>query len=726
MSGRTSGTQPSARVRFGVFEIDPDAGEVRKAGLKIRIQDQPFQVLKALVDRPGEVVTRDDLRQKLWPSDTFVDFDHSLNTAINKLREALGDGAESPRYVETVPKRGYRFIAPVERLGQVEPVEEEPAAIPERKRHDRSRGVFIFVAGVLAGAGLIAAVWGIVRVGRVQREPVLEKFAFVPLEGANSPVISPDGKHIAYVNGAGAQAKLWIQDLDRFEPREVGGSAGVLDFPFWSFDSRQIGFAVNHRLWRAPAAGGDATIVCEFPGHYLGGAWKPDGETIVFTVDHHGLYAVPAGGGTAQLILKPDPTRWNHFEIPRFLRPPYSSLLLMTAQDRTGKHVAVLHSLSSARGEVEVVSQDGRAAYSPTGHLIYPMNTLLWAMPFAPGGAQRPSEPFPIGQATVFSYAPVSVSLDGTLVYQGGQVRWQLRWRDRQGREVDAVRDPAACVFSLALSPEGGKAAVSAWEPNSLTNVFVWDFTRRTRTVIAGTVGALHPIWHPSGRLVAFSSTRRGNRDIYLQETDSTRPATVLVAGPQDEIPLDWSSDGKILLYEVVDPAVGKPEIWYLRQKDGSQGYDAKPFIQSVSRATGAALSPDGRFLAYQSSESGRPEVYVQRFPEGGDRQQVSADGGTCPRWRHDGRELFYVTGDLLMAVAVHTVPAFSAAPAKPLFQEPNLAQLMLASGDGWRVFDPSADGQRFLFAVPDGPAYPQIRVVRNWFAEFRDRPVSH
>ena len=199
----------------------------------------------------------------------------------------------------------------------------------------------------------------------------------------------------------------------------------------------------------------------------------------------------------------------------------------------------------------------------------------------------------------------------------------------------------------------------------------------------------------------------------------------MLVAGPRDEIPLDWFADGKVLVYEVVDPALGRTEIWYLRQKGGSPDYESKPFLQPASWwwITGAALSPDGKFLAYDSNESGKREVYVQRFPERGERQQVSADGGAFPRWRRDGRELFYLAGDTLMAVAVNTVPAFSAAGAKPLFREPNVAQLISGLGNGRRVFEPSPDGQRFLFAVPDGPTQPQIRVVRNWFAEFRDRP---
>ena len=222
--------------------------------------------------------------------------------------------------------------------------------------------------------------------------------------------------------------------------------------------------------------------------------------------------------------------------------------------------------------------------------------------------------------------------------------------------------------------------------------------------------------------MIAFSSSRRGNFDIYLQSADGSQPATVLVAGPLDEVPRAWSADGKVLVYSVMDQ-VTKSDLWYLRLKDDGKGYESRPFLQTAANEGAGALSPDGNYLAYESDESGRTEVYVQRFPAGGDRQQVSAGGGIQPRWRGDGRELFYLAGDTLMAVPVTTLPAFSAAGAKPLFQEPYVT--WAAPEGASRVFEPSPDGQRFLLAVPDDPTHTQIRVVRNWFAEFRDRPGS-
>ena len=201
-------------------------------------------------------------------------------------------------------------------------------------------------------------------------------------------------------------------------------------------------------------------------------------------MDHHGLYAVPAGGGTPKLIVKPDPARWNHFDTPQFLPPPDSSQLLLTAQDRTRRHVSVLHSLSS--GRQEVLNQSLRVAYSPTGHLVYPMESLLWAEPFTPGRTQGTTERFPVAQANYTGR--VSVSLDGTLVFQGGRVNWQLRWRDRHGGALDAFEDPALSISGVALSPDGGKAAVSTCVRHQL-NLWIWDFARRTRTRLSAEEG---------------------------------------------------------------------------------------------------------------------------------------------------------------------------------------------------------------------------------------------
>ncbi len=226
------------------------------------------------------------------------------------------------------------------------------------------------------------------------------------------------------------------------------------------------------------------------------------------------------------------------------------------------------------------------------------------------------------------------------------------------------------------------------------------------------------PIWHPSGNIIAFVCARGGNWDIFTKPGDGSGAERPLVATPLNECPDDWSPDGRYLVYRVGDPKRNS-DLWYLKKKEDGSGYESVPFLQTPSEEGEAAFSPDGRFLAYVSNESGKPEVYVQRFPEGGGRQQVSVNGGRQPRWSRDAGELFYLEGETLMAVPVTTGLRFSPGIPRPLFKAPSLFR---QQGEVRRTYDVSADGRRFLLAEPPVPSEPVIRVVRNWFAEFQDR----
>ena len=271
-------------VKFGTFELDLAAGELRKNGSKVRLQEQPFRLLTFLVQRPGDLVSREELREKLWPADTYVDFDNSLNTAASKLREALGDSAASPRFVETLPRRGYRFIAPLERHGQVgdvassvPPTTAEPKTPAQQVwqaslRRARLQQLALAAALVIA-VGLVVVLW--LRSPPPAEEAPLRRFAITPPVALNSrPAISPDGRHIA-LTGGDAEGKLWVQDLDRQEPRAIEGTEGA-GKPFWSPDSDFIGFAAGRELKKISVQGGVAIRVCEMPSSgFFGGPGAP-------------------------------------------------------------------------------------------------------------------------------------------------------------------------------------------------------------------------------------------------------------------------------------------------------------------------------------------------------------------------------------------------------------------------------------------------------------------
>jgi len=295
------------------------------------------------------------------------------------------------------------------------------------------------------------------------------------------------------------------------------------------------------------------------------------------------------------------------------------------------------------------------------------------------------------------------------------QERWV--WLDRRGEqtgEIGQVQERRDFP-GLDLSPDGQFVAFSATQ-GSNHDLWIRHIGRGVRTRLTSDPATdVLPVWSPTGEQLAFSSFRSGNFDIFLRQADGSGKAMALVATPRDEFVADWSQDGKYLFYVVADPETGE-DIWYLERTGDGSGWKPHPFLQAQSRETVPKLSPDGQYLAYLSDESGRLEVYVQPFPEGGRKATVSSAGGIQPRWRRDGKELLYVDGrGALVAVPVSTSRSFWLGTAERLFEHPGITDILSPQ------YDISADGQRFLVAEPVG-GEPSIRIVQNWFAEFKDR----
>ena len=306
--------------RFGVFEVDLEGGELRKSGLKVPIQDQPFQVLTLLLARPGKVVTREEVREKLWPRDTFVEFDRSLNTAVAKLREALGDSADNPRFVETIPRRGYRFLTPVQRLGETVQVELAPdvdGSTTTSWYSGRSAWISVLAGALALAVGFI--VWQRLEAPQVAPDLPLRKWVLAPTNSLNigSPVISPSGRSIAYLTGSprgsgpiGASNRTTLGMAARSErasragqPTCWPGSGSLCPF-FWSPGDDFIAFTSGRELRKVAVQGGNVTLLCQIPeGFFIGGAWAPDGNSIVFTTTPpNRLYELSAQGGDPRAV----------------------------------------------------------------------------------------------------------------------------------------------------------------------------------------------------------------------------------------------------------------------------------------------------------------------------------------------------------------------------------------------------------------------------------------
>ena len=592
----------------------------------------------------------------------------------------------------------------------------------------------LFAISTLTALALV-----VVHFGETLREAPLRRFAFTPavavgmrdaLAGDADVAISPDGRHIVFA-ASDEQGKLWVQDLDQQHPRVIEGTEGAMG-PFWSPDSDFIGFAAGGEVKKVPVQGGLASRLCQLPAtHFHGGTWSPDGESIVFSSGDaggdHSLYEVPARGGTPDLLISPEEfgsvspeapvaITWSHF-LPAEAGARVLALGFGNARERS----MAVQNLET--GQRELLGPGAFPFYSSSGHLLYqsaPQVYDLWALPFSLGTLKATGEAFPISE----SGRGPTVAADQTLVYldgtDTGSRRQQLIWLDRRGEKTGEIGQSWEAIQYPTLSPDGRLVAAVATESLNW-DIWVLDIERGVRTRLSTAEDAdMLPAWAPAGDELAFASGRPGNRDIFLRQADGSGEKKVLASTSLDEVSSDWSHDGKYLLYQLNDPETGA-DLWYLKRNEDGSGWEPHPFLQTPFSERTPRLSPDGRYVAYVSTESGQDEVYVQPFPEGGGKVTVSNNGGTKVRWSRDGRELFYVEGQTLVAVSVSSGSSFSVGSATRLFEHPGLRP-----GFAYPPYDVSADGQLFILAEPVGEVVdtpePSIRIVQNWYEEFRAR----
>jgi Tol biopolymer transport system component/DNA-binding winged helix-turn-helix (wHTH) protein len=717
--------------RFGDFEVDPRSGELRKNGLTVRLQDQPFQILLLLLARPGEVVTRDEVRQSLWPGDTFVDFDMGLNSAIKKLRDALSDSAEKPRFVETLPRRGYRFIAPVE-VPPAPPsakAETEPLVRPERGfRLPFWSVATVTVAVVAVLAGLLVA-----RLRESSSQPALVRFSIEPPPGMTFSsltggfAISPDGGRLAFVaSDRAGQPSLWVRRLDALAAQRLPGTEGVYS-PFWSPDGRFIAFFAGGKLKKVDLHGGPAQTLCDAPVA-SSGAW---GDGVILFSGLSALQSVAPTGGRVTAVTRLEDARKHFAHLwPQFLPDGRRFLYLAVATE--GDPSVYVGSLKS--GVTTPLDGIGTSvAYSPPGYLHFVRDFTLMAQAFDVERLKTTGEPFPVAEQIGRDAHPfwargwVSVSRNGVLAYRNRvSLQGQLAWFDRGGHRFSDVGDPGE-YSDLALSPDQTKLAATRRDPTLETfDIWVQDLERGVGwRATFDPANDWCPVWSPDGTRLLFASQRAGARnDLYLTSVTGGGPEEPLLKSPRTKWSVDWSPDGRFVLFNDWNLST-KAALWVLPLFGERR---PSPVRESPFNDVQARLSPDGRWLAYTSDDSGRPEVYVRSFPGSGARWKISTGGASQPAWRRDGKELFYLTSSheayeylipdeqiMLMAVEFEAGSSMKAGVPRPLFTT-SLGSLPPSGlGHDYVVSD---DGQRFLLKTPlENSRTSPITVVLNWTA---------
>ncbi len=511
---------------------------------------------------------------------------------------------------------------------------------------------------------------------------------------------------------------LWVRPLDSLTAQPLAGTEGAM-FPFWSPDSRSVGFFAQGKLKKIDASGGPPQTLCD-AGLGRGGSWSREGA-IVFAGEAQGpLFRVSAAGGPATPATKLDAARQEYsHRWPCFL-PDGRRFLYYVRTPSTENNGTYLGSLDGQESKL-LVRGESNAVYAPPGYLLFARERALMAQPFDARRAESKGDPFPIAEQVQVDAAwrgIFSVSENGLLAYHSGPGvagTLQLLWFDRAGKQGEAVGEPAAYRFPV-ISPDGQKLAVAVNEGGNV-DIWVYGLARkvRTRLTFAPSI-EISPLWSPDGTRIAFASNRKGQFDTYQKASSGVGSEEPLLESSAGELPFSWSSDGRYIAYARLGDAKTKYDIWVLPFFGDRKPF---PFLQTEFDEFQPQFSPNGRWLAYASNESGKYEVYVAPFPGAGGKWQVSNGGGWQPRWRRDGKELFYLAAnDTLMAAEINEKDAsLEIGKVQPLFQAPWAPMPV----DYFYQYDASADGKRFMANIETsrGSAEP-ITLVVNWTAQLK------
>jgi eukaryotic-like serine/threonine-protein kinase len=527
-----------------------------------------------------------------------------------------------------------------------------------------------------------------------------------------SIAVSPDGHRISFVAvGADRRSLLWVRSLDTLAAQSLAGTEGAAR-TFWSPDGRFLGFFVGEKLKKIDVSGGPAITLCD-SGTGIGGTWSRD-DMIVFGPSlSSGLQKVSASGGVPTIATTLGEGDVGHRR-PFFLPDGLHFLYYATGSGTTGGQVYV-SSLDSSERKLLINSDSVNVVYSQ-GHLLFLRETTLMAQPFDPRRLVLTGDAFPIAEKiqttnTSPPYGVFSASENGVLAYQTGQAASgsQLTWFDRTGKQIGVLGD-TRYSGDLELSPDQKRASVTS-PSQAGADIWLYDVARGLPTRFTfGPAVAESSIWSPDGSRIVFTSNRKGHYDLYQKASSGAGTEEVLVEDNLDKFPLSWSPDGRFILYSSTSSHSGTDLFALPLSKDRKP----VPFLPTRFSTGQGQFSSDGRWVVYSSNESGRPEVYVAPFPGPGGKWQISTAGGSSPRWRRDGTEIFFLASDnSLMVTSVNgKASSFQVGAVKRLFQT-------YLSGPR-HEYDVSADGQKFLVnsAPPQNGAAPApITVVLNWTA---------
>jgi serine/threonine-protein kinase len=650
----------SGGLTFGPFTFDPGNRLLTRHGVELALPPRVLGVLEVLLRRAGEVVPRQELIDSVW-KDAFVT-DTSLAEAVSVLRQALGDDPQSPAYIQTFHRRGYRFVAPVADTGTAT-FSGESGVEKSSVRVSPSIGGQLVPWSVAAICAILAAV--AVREAVKDREaaaPPVLRMTITPAPGtrfdtrAPSLALSPDASRVVWsgCGEPGEGCRLYVRDSDRLDATPIAGTDDAAA-PFFSPDGRWLGFFADGHLKKVPLAGG-APVTLTDAADALGGVWT-DRREIVYAGAAAGLSLIPDSGGESLVLTRPRVERGEVRHVwPSYHRP--ASLLLFTVTGIPGiqgtGRLAVSRLDRPSAGWTTLMGGMGRAAAIADDVLVLSHGSELQAVAWdvqrnVVSGAPRTvvGELATSGGTGHFAVAPVGalLALTATTTARRPLVWWTFGEKDGAGRSEEAAR--VRELESVSLSPDGRRMAGIDRADPSRPDVWITDLERGTASRLTHDGFNAAPVWSRDGGSVFFASSDGGVFGISTRDADALRPVTKLYSGAEHAIPSSLSPDGRQLAFVSHGPTT-RADLWLLPIEGGTPS----PFIRTPFDDVAGTFSPDGRLVAYQSNESGRWEIYVHRRADAR-RITVSTDGGTDPFWSADGRALFFRSRGRLMRAGV-------------------------------------------------------------------------
>ncbi len=672
-------------LTFGSFEFDPNSRLLKRDGVELQLPPRVLGVLEVLLRRAGDVVPRQELIDDVW-RDAFVT-DTSLAEAVSLLRQALGDDPQSPSFIQTFHRRGYRFVAPVAVQSppatpprEAAPQVAAPTGTPLRREttDGPSIGMQLVPWSVAAACAILAgiAVWQAVSNRDAPLRPVA-RFTIAPPPGtrfdsrAPAFAVSADGSRIAFSSCLADRCALYLRSSDRLDAVPVAGTEDAAA-PFFSPDGRWIGFFADGHLKKVSVNGGAPVALAE-ASDPLGAAWTPGGR-IVYAGAARGLRLVPETGGEPVTLTTPNQaagevrhahpsavpgTRFLLFTITTSPDPAHGRIALLELDTRSRPPVVLLARAISALAP----SKDTLAFATGSELQVVGLDLARGRVVGAPQTA--------VAKLASGNAAPqFAASADGTGIVLTAEATpppvfvWSetnILWTEGKGSHIPEEAVPLDDLRSVVLSPDGRRVAGFSREDPANADLWIGDLVSGTATRMTHNAVASAAVWNRNGTAVWFAASAGGPFGVYHREVDSLQSPRRVFAGDYHAFPSSVSADGSVLAITVVDPRTGA-DIWTL----STEGGGARELIRTPFEETNAVFSPSGPLLAYQSNDAGRWEIYVHRLNDHR-RVSVSTDGGTSPFWSPAGDALYFVSGNRLMRAALGPDGSTIASPAGSL-----------------------------------------------------------